>query len=368
MRAITTIVALALLLSASARADLINEPYAGVRPLAMGNAFIAVADDDNTPWYNPAGLVNIQGAHLTLLDFTVGADSLGTLHSAYDAGYHQNFNGLLASGNPQYMRANFKMTYIQKYFSFTVYDGVQTFSQFQNLTTIGPNSSVMINSANDLGAMAALGVPFGNYISFGVSMRFLQRSSINADLSPQILINAMEAEQSVNPLTTAENLVTQGMGLGWGIAATAGLMGTIPFSPTGKIVLAATAENIGETTFRPFGGSNVPPAIRPSYNTGFNLNYKLARYSEATFAVDYRDMTSSQPLWSQLHAGGEYKLGPLALRMGLYQGHVSGGIGINAPPHTRINLTTYDVEMGSSIGAGPQRWYLLEVAIGFNPI
>lgn len=368
MRLITTILALAALLSSTARADLINEPYAGVRPLALGNAFIAMADDDNTPWYNPAGLVNIRGAHLTLLDFTLGTNSWGTLHNAYDAGYHQNFNSLLSTSNPQYLRANFKMTYIQKYFSFTVYDGVQTFSQFQNLTTVGPSSSVMINSANDLGAMAALAVPFGDYISFGVSMRFIQRSSINADLSPQILINAMEAEQSVNPLTTAENLVEQGIGLGWGISAIAGLMGTVPFSSTGKLVLAATAENIGETTFRSIGGSNVPPAIRPSYNTGLNLNYKLGRFSEASFLADWRDMTSSQPLWSQLHAGGEYKLGPLAFRMGLYQGHVSGGIGINAPPHTRINFTTYEVEMGNFIDAAPQRWYLLELAIGFNPI
>ncbi len=35
--------------------------YRGIRPLGMGNAFITVADDENTLFYNPAGLNDVKG-------------------------------------------------------------------------------------------------------------------------------------------------------------------------------------------------------------------------------------------------------------------------------------------------------------------
>src|SRR3989338_7925440 len=35
--------------------------YQGLRPLGMGGAFTAVADDENAIFYNPAGMNNIEG-------------------------------------------------------------------------------------------------------------------------------------------------------------------------------------------------------------------------------------------------------------------------------------------------------------------
>lgn len=40
--------------------------YTGSRPLAMGNAFTAVADDANTGFWNPAGLIQSQGVRISL--------------------------------------------------------------------------------------------------------------------------------------------------------------------------------------------------------------------------------------------------------------------------------------------------------------
>ena len=43
-----------------------NDIGVGARPLGMGGAFVALADDGNAPSYNPAGLGYINAAHLSL--------------------------------------------------------------------------------------------------------------------------------------------------------------------------------------------------------------------------------------------------------------------------------------------------------------
>ena len=44
-----------------------GQSFTGVRPIGMGNAFVAVADDENTLYFNPAGLSRLKRAHTTVL-------------------------------------------------------------------------------------------------------------------------------------------------------------------------------------------------------------------------------------------------------------------------------------------------------------
>jgi hypothetical protein len=53
-----------------------------VRPLGMGGAFTAVADDANIFSFNPAGMVQRTGAQVTLLEIAVGGSQ--DLKDAYD--------------------------------------------------------------------------------------------------------------------------------------------------------------------------------------------------------------------------------------------------------------------------------------------
>jgi len=46
----------------------------GARPLGMGGAFVAVADDANTIWWNPAGVASIKRKELTLMHNEMGED------------------------------------------------------------------------------------------------------------------------------------------------------------------------------------------------------------------------------------------------------------------------------------------------------
>jgi hypothetical protein len=51
-------------LVAVAHAGVSRPELPGTRPLGMGNAFVAVADDRNALYYNPAGLARLEGTHI----------------------------------------------------------------------------------------------------------------------------------------------------------------------------------------------------------------------------------------------------------------------------------------------------------------
>ncbi|MBI4778715.1 hypothetical protein HY792_07350, partial [Candidatus Desantisbacteria bacterium] len=44
-----------------------TEACLGARPLSMGGAFVAVADDIHSCYWNPAGMGNLQGTELTYM-------------------------------------------------------------------------------------------------------------------------------------------------------------------------------------------------------------------------------------------------------------------------------------------------------------
>ena len=104
-------------LIASAPATFASElkwTHYGVRPLAMGNAYVAVADDFNALFYNPAGLARLKSWSGELLNpsvsisaNTVGAaSSIGSLVSS-SGGTGSTEDGVLRvlqdnTGKPQY--------------------------------------------------------------------------------------------------------------------------------------------------------------------------------------------------------------------------------------------------------------------------
>lgn len=76
---------LSLVFCATCRGEILRTQFEGVRPLGMGNAFIAIADDANALWYNPAALAQGKGIHVNLLDTTLGVDSIDTFNRVANA-------------------------------------------------------------------------------------------------------------------------------------------------------------------------------------------------------------------------------------------------------------------------------------------
>ena len=129
----------------------------GARPIGMGGAFSAVADDSNAPLYNPAGLVQIQWNELS-------------------ASYGQLFSGLtLYSGNDSTGGNTVHLD--QSYLSFMAKPiphvgslGV-SWASF-NTTGLYREDTVMLSYARNVGDFIPA---LDNMLAFGINAKYLHR-------------------------------------------------------------------------------------------------------------------------------------------------------------------------------------------------
>ncbi len=356
-----------LLTSGSAFADgLVREPYEGVRPTGMGNAFIALADDANAPWYNPAALARVKGTHFNLFDFTLGADSLGTLGKFNKAIFDGDFNNLISANQPTDVRFTFKPTFITKYFALSLYTNSRGYFNIQDSNIF--NATADVYAFSDIGLQVSVGLPISDYFSFGATVRGLERSAVDAHLTTLDLLASLGGLTEAAFETAAYDQLKKMSGTGYGIAGDVGALVSIPTGKNGPMVqLAAVVQDIGQTSFTPIGG-NAPPPIKTSYNGGIALIYDAGKNAHFNFAFDLRHNFESIPFAKMTHVGLEYKHRFFSLRTGLSQGYFSYGASFELLPHTKVHFTSYADELGSGWHQSAQRYYLMQLSIGFNPL
>jgi len=358
-----------LIFSTIAQGKSLRVPYQGVRPLGMGNAFVALADDSNLLWYNPAGLARVKGFHFNLIDLQLGADSRDTLDRMNNFIFKDDSRNLLRS-DTQSMRVGSRPTFMMPYFGWAFYENFNSFTDLQNIDSITAplDASVDINLFNDAGFILGLGIPASKYFSIGVSGRIFQRNAVDTHLTAQDLLSELSVTQT-DFREAIFNHVEDLIGVGYAVGINGGVLAEIPLPkdyPT--VTLAATAEDIGQTTFRKMGDLPLPKAIRPSYHFGAALQYKLNTLSNLNFALDHRNFGESLPWFKKWHFGTEYRHKYFALRAGVNDAYLTFGASIEFPPHTRLHIATYQTELDDySFLTRGQRWYVMQLTIGFNP-
>lgn len=346
-----------------ATAKLVRVPFEGVRPTGMGNAFLAIADDANALWYNPAGLAQVRGFHFNLFDFILGVDNSNTLSRLNNALFDGKYKGLLRQ-DTQFIRLSTLPTLITPYFGLGFFDNLQMFTDIGNLQRL----EIDAYGFNDLGVIAGFGFPVGDLFRFGFSTRLIQRSGVDATLTIQDLL-AQVGVGSTDFLGAVYDNLRKLAGTGWGVGLTVGSLLRVPLATKSPhLQFAATVEDFGYTSFRKLGSGGTPPRIEPSYNFGVGLNYTLTKVSDFNVAMDARHVFSSVPVHQMFHFGLEYRHRFFALRTGAYQGYPTLGVSFEALPHTRIHFSSYSVELGQKLWERQHRWYLLQVIIGFSPI
>jgi len=352
--------------AASARNGIVRENFQGVRPTGMGNAFVALADDANALWYNPAALVYNKGVHFNLFDTSLGVDSAGTLDRLRSAVFDGNFDNLV-NDDTTYVRFNVKPTLITPYFGLSVYTNANGFFEIQNLSL----PEVDVYAFNDLAAIAGFGLPLGENFSIGMSVRLIQRSGVDAHLTVYDLLDQLGGISQEAFLDAAYRELKTMMGMGYGIGLNLGAMARIPLGQKrGKgprLQLAATVEDAGQTTFRSFGSTAPPPPIRPTYNAGMALVYDAGKDAVVNITFDVRHMFEPEPFVKTAHFGLEYRHKFFALRAGAHQLYPTFGASFELLPHTRVHFSTFASELGTSVHERSQRWYTLQAVVGFNP-
>lgn len=356
-----------LFLSLSAFSAPIKQSYEFARATGMGNAFIALADDANAIFYNPAGLARVKGFHAHLIDLGVNFDSSDTLSRLSSAASSGSFNNLIKANEKEYLGFGFKPTFIAPYVGLSFFDYGYAYFDVN-----GPTSNQKIDAFayNDMGAALAFGIPVGNHFSVGLGVRAVRRTAIEVDKTPEEIqadTGITLPELAGNPYGKISGAYT---GVGFGLPIMASAMFTVPkWSSSAPMArLAVTYENIGNTSYQLISGSTAPNPTRASLNFGSLLQYELSKLAVLNVTMDLRHQMEGLPFLQTLHFGTEYRHRIFGLRAGLYQGNLSYGFSLEFPPHTRLHFSSYRMALSDASGGGSQPVYQLQFVIGFSPL
>ena len=334
----------------------------GARPLGMGGAFIAVSDDENAFFYNPAGISQRRG-YLLALPLTLAGrmDSetfdvvdfrnknhadLKNFSDLYSDGKAQDLidkiNGKMAGKtanvymslfNPAFISERIE-SYKQNYFNFGA--GIFSYVKLDNGFLEGfpvPYSyynyditaAVEVPVSYRVSSLKGIGLP--GSLSLGVNFKYILRYR-SFDIASLV-------DLSEDDYQTPEFL-GQGFGADFGAI--------YHLSDNWNLGLQVTDIFATPLKYEKRGGDDSLPdsynaLILPEINVGFAFSpseiFGVDFKKRLTLAADLRNITDENeklfdlPL-KHLHFGCEYRLRPLAFRAGYNSGYPSVGFGIES--------------------------------------
>lgn len=351
--------ALVLLAARVASAEPIPLFYQGIRPMGMGGAFTAVADDENAMFYNPAGLNSIKGFGRVELLNPLAELSTNTIEFAQDL---QD----VADADTDAEQAALAADFLDKWLGEHVHARVSAFPNvtFHNfgVGVLGQgafdgevhnpagSNALRVRGGYDVAGLVsgALGFsPFGTMLRLGATGKFVRRELLDQSYTANDLVqqDGVDLDRDLRD------------GSGFGVDAGAILVLPLPLSPA----VGATVQNIGDLDLGDAGTLpqqiNVGVALRPP-----------TPFGALTLAADMVDVTkelgTDNDTAKRLHAGAELKLPILSLRAGLNQGYFTAGTTIDL----RVLKLAYAYsieEIGAFAGQDPDRRHVAQISVGF---
>jgi len=369
----------------------------GIRPLGMGGAFVAIADDQNAVFYNPSGLTQRQGSQLTLFELPINiSEDVLNFYNYFNDNQNKlkNFdsqtnsskidllneiNDRIVTYRPQ-VRLGFPNTsYLTGSgflsWGFGVYSQAAIGFQF-NRSLIIPSISFWGNA--DVALAAPLSHRFDRLpyipgkLAVGTTLKYITRGRVS------------EMNKSVLEF---ENF-SPAFQLGRGIGADLGAM----YQPTDRWNVGLQVTDVGGTKLL-FDEVKATKAgevdklaftgvIEPQTNVGFafipsKIYYWPGKYigtqNRLIFACDVRDITNSDEalldatFWKKLHMGAELRWGPLSLRGGFSSGYPAFGFGFRIPYlGLKADYAYWGDEMGRYAGQIPSFNHQISLSLSWG--
>lgn len=328
--------------------------YEGARARAMGNAFVAIADDEESLYLNPAGLANMKGTTFTPLDlslegttqdYTAVKNSLSSLKNI-------TTNTLdILMGEDIYMRADYTPSLIMKNFGIGFISDQQfrLFTENKSLPQVqfGIQSTNGIQVGYGMTVMGA-GKKRRGELKLGIAVKMLYRRGGFYDLSPTQIINISEDELKA---------LVGNYGQGYGVDL--GAQYIYHLTPQLNLQAGSSYTDVGNTTF----SATTADPILGNLSIGGAIRYDFNHFG-ATLSYEYSNMTQSLDARMRNHIGMEIDVPIIKIYAGMneiwptYGARVDLGI-------VRVTATSYEEEISSLVDINPEHRYLLNVAISF---
>ncbi len=334
--------------------------YQGIRPLGMGGAFTAVADDENAMFYNPAGLNKIEGfGRFDLLNPLV-AFSTNTIEFAQDV---QDIGDAQTDAEQATLAADLLDKWMGEHLharaavfpNVTFHNvgiGVLGQAMFDGeVHNPAGSSTLKLRGGYDVAGLVsgAMGFsPFGSTLRVGVTGKFIHRSLVDQSYTANDLVQQDGIDLDRDSL--------EGSGFGFDAGVILGL--PLPLAPS----VGVTVQNIGDADL---GDAGILPQ---QINAGIALQPSLP-FGRLTLVADMLDLTkelgTDNDMAKRLHAGAEFAFpSVLSLRAGMNQGYLAAGATVDL----RILKIAYAYsieEAGAFAGQSPDRRHVAQISLGF---
>ena len=310
------------------------------RALAMGNAFVAKADDAASAFYNPAGLGTVRKTQFHLSNFHIGMNK-GQINVGNTDMDDDDYAGFFKGFDPDELRQSLRENpgniagtrfYAMPNFT-TRYFTLGYLLAKSSKATIGTEDDALFEyvERTDYGPYAAANFSFfGGIVKIGGSATWLRRKEFQNESDPD--------EPIADELPYRK---------GHMLHVVAGGKFTLPFRwlPT----FAGTVHNSGDDEFTAStsSGEGAPATIEQTVVAGFSLTPKIGRRSRLHIEVNYKDLLRAYDNVedSRRWTGGiELDFSrKFFFRLGYGDGFGSAGIGLKSRTFI-LDLTTYAVD------------------------
>ena len=332
--------------------------YRGIRPLGMGGAFTAVADDENALFYNPAGLSNIDKFSIGLINplIEVSEKSIDLINDVQDTDMDDTgeTSDLLREyvGEPQHIRVG-----LFPYVGFNIANaGVMIGGMAQETIDAEirnpPWPEAHINFVKDIGLFggAGLKLPFQG-VRIGATVKMIDRESLE-----EMYTAADIADDDF------EDMLEDDLNSGSGFSADIGAIYTLPFKSIVKTDIGLTIQNIPEMDM------GKAADVKTQANLGVAVQKSFAKFT-LIGALDYKDISHNigedDDHYKRIHMGTELQFPVVfAIRAGLNQGYYSAGASIDLW-FFKLDVATYGEEVGAHAGQKEDRRYVGQFTFGW---
>lgn len=315
----------------------------------MGDAYTAIADDDNTLFYNPAALGRHHGVSLSFLNPTIEA----TNYLKYSDKF-ENFPSDPAEitervlGLPLYLRLGVAPALKMQHFGFSLFANSKTSMVLENaahpLIDINYNydRGFILGYAFTLGNSGKSKSKSGQSTSLGVSLKRITREAINGKypLFGYSLIGSVSEAETFADIRDGLGF-TKGSGWGIDLAAEQNF-----YRGNSRLGMAIALLDVGDTRFEKTEGS-VDVPVQPmnlSMGTAFSQDYNLFEYS---LSADIHPILEPRNTITKLHFGARAGIPLWKLYVGWNGGYFSYGTSIDILLF-RLTAGFYGIEVGGS--------------------
>lgn len=386
-----------------ASAQEIPESFTPVRPMGLGGAFTAVANDENAVWTNPAGLARgkkprsrstlnmvkvpniILGANTASRDFIQG---VGTKKEADLSAVSSQADDL--SDKPFWASTSAFPFVMFNAGGNTNLAGIYSHTTLQSVVDEDNNALAKTSAISDLGA--SYGISFANRdhsFSFGIVGRYVARYAYEDKIPLEELKNARELQSRIKAGSNRSTAIGIDTGVMWTVAdfwfPTVGL--SVLNAPIGckdeyLNPFSKKRERVCGTVFKgsfenPEAISTVDPtdirlglSITPRFSSKFAARVALdLHHLPLTIGENHYGLEGIDPL-KQLHAGIEFFVGnpletsPFTIAMGMNQGYFTFGTTMSLGVLS-LEFSTFGREISSTSKRKEDRRMLFGLSLEF---